>query len=210
MSSSKSCTATFNASLPSVIQAYPSADNVVQNSTADASKANQVVSNYPVTVGCWFSYTFDGIYLFNWCFFSLLKFDVQSQIQGRTIKKATLRLHVYQLRGDIAQSPQLRLSAMASYWNPATITFNSYKNMQIYLSGQVVKYHPNSSVLPIDFDVTTIVQSWANGTMYNYGFTIEPYNVIFPGYSSYQTTDFQSLEYWWNSTQRPLLIVEFQ
>jgi hypothetical protein len=191
------------------ITAYSSYDNYVSYSSADPNVANTVFASGDLPVGINYFYTFIGTWDFLW-WSSALKFDVQSQIAGRNISKATLRLYVYMLRGEFSITPQIQMNAIASDWNPNTLTYHVYENMQIYLDGQVVKDAPVSAVVPFDFDVTYIVQQWASGNWPNYGFLLQPLNHVNLYTNSLQATSFQSLEYYNNSNQRPQLLIEFQ
>ena len=188
-----------------VLAAY---DNYVSYSSADDNTANTVFPSGDLAVGVNFYYSLLGWDYLYWA--SALKFDVQSQISGRAIKKATLRLYVYMLRGEFSITPQIKLSAIATDWNPNTLTYHVYENMLIYNNGQVVKDAPVSAVVPFDFDVTYIVQQWASWNFNNYGFLLEPLNYQELGHESYQATSFQSLEYYYYANQRPQLIIEFQ
>jgi hypothetical protein len=190
------------------ITSYSSYDNTVCYSSAIPEYANTVYSNSQLGVGYDFFTSLVG-----WDFIfraSTIKFDVQAQISGRTISKATLRLYVYALRGDFSITPQIRLNALATDWNPNTLTYNIFESMQRYLAGEVVKEAPFSSSVPFDFDVTTIVQNWASGAWPNYGFMLYPEGHYYPGGPSLQGTLFQSLEYYYNANQRPQLLIEFQ
>ena len=80
---------------------------------------------------------------------SALKFDIQSQIAGRTITKATLRLYVYSLRGEFSITPQIIMSAIATDWNPNTLTYHIYETMLIYNDGQVVEDAPVAAACPL-------------------------------------------------------------
>ncbi len=190
------------------ITAYSSYDNYVSYSSADDATANTVFPSGDLAVGVNFYYSLLGWDYLYWA--SALKFDVQSQIAGRNIAKATLRLYVYLLRGEFSITPQIKLSAIATDWNPNTLTYNIYENMLIYNDGQSVKNAPVSAVVPFDFDVTYIVQQWASGVFNNYGFLLEPLNYQNLGHESYQATSFQSMEYYYSSNQRPQLLIEFQ
>jgi len=190
------------------IAVLPAYDNYVSDSSAEDNTANTVFPSGDLPVGVNFYYSLLGWDYLYWA--SALKFDVQSQISGRSIKKATLRLYVYLLRGEFSITPQIKLSAIASDWNPNTLTYHVYENMLIYNNGQVVKDAPISAVVPFDFDVTYIVQQWASGYFNNYGFLLEPLNYQELGHESYQATSFQSLEYYYYANQRPQLIIEFQ
>jgi hypothetical protein len=193
---------------PSQIQTYASYDNAVAANSLDPSVANTVYQAGPIGVGCMYVAALPS----GWnslCYASALKFDVQQDIAGRSIKSATLRLHVDQLRGDFSVTPQMELSAFGQNWNPATLTWNVMAGMQFYTAGWVVKSAPSTGAVPVDFDVTTIVSNWASGWFGNYGFALVPSNSYYPGWSSVQFTTFQSLEYWWVWGERPLLIIEF-
>jgi len=192
----------------SSISAYASYDNGVMTSSLDSTVATKVFSNSMLGVGYEYLWNFAG-YDYS-AAGSAIKFNVQSQISGRTIAKATLRLYVYALRGDFSVTPQIRVNAFAADWNPSTLTWNTWLPLTYHTAGQALKNAPSGSALPLDFDVTTIVQNWASGTWGNYGFKLYPTNHSYPGDTSLQTTYFQSLEYYYQGDQRPQLLVEFQ
>ena len=200
--------ATFTILPASNITAYATYDNSMTYISNVPSAATTVHSNSQIAVGYDFLWNFLG-YDYSVAV-SAIKFNVQSQIQGRSIAKATLRLYVYALRGDFSITPQIRVKAFASDWSPSALTWNVWQTMQIYNDGAVYMYAPSSSAVPLDFDVTTIVSNWASGYFTNYGFELYPLNHSYPGSSSLQTTYFQSLEYYYAANQRPQLIVEFQ
>ena len=190
------------------LTAYASYDNVVMMSTSIPSWANTVYSNTDLVVGFDFFEKVGGYdYL---TAVSLLKFNIQSQIAGRSIARATLRLHVYVLRGDFSITPRIRLNALSMDWNPNTITWNIWQTMLHYLAGEVTLNAPSSGALPMDFDVTTIVRNWASGTFNNYGLQLFPEGHFYPWDSSFQATHFQSLETYNSQSTRPQLIIEFQ
>jgi hypothetical protein len=190
------------------IAVLPAYDNYVSYSSADPNVANTVFPSGDLPVGVDFFYSLVGWDFLFWA--SALYFNCDSQIAGRNISKATLRLYVYLLRGEFSITPQIRLSAFATAWNPNTLTYNIYENMYIYNDGQSVKDAPVSAVVPFDFDVTYIVQQWASGNWPNYGFLLDPLNYQNLGDTSLQATSFQSLEEYYNLNQRPQLIIEFQ
>ncbi len=141
---------------------------------------------------------------------STLKFDVQPQIAGRLIRSATLRLWVHELRSDFTVSPQIRVSAFANDWDPATLTWNTWAQLQCQLSSEARQTAPSTSDQPVDFDVTTIVRNWASGAFGNYGLRlmVDPW---YPGHTpSLGTTLFESLETRDAASHRPQLIVNFQ
>jgi len=189
------------------ITAYSSYDNTVCSS-GDGTYADTVYWGTELGVGYDYFWSLVG-----WDFIfraSALKFDVQSQISGRSIKKATLRLYVYTLRGDFSITPYIRMSAFASDWNPNTLTCNIFETLLKYTSGEVVKEAPASYSVPYDFDATYIVKQWASGAWPNYGIMLVPEGHYYPGGPSLQGTLFQSLEYYYYANQRPQLLIEFQ
>jgi hypothetical protein len=198
---------TFTIAAPGEISAYASADNGVAYASQSSAIANTVYQSTQNGAGCDWSYTIIGTYDF-FCAGTAFKFDVQSQIAGRTVQQATLRLYVYALRGDFSFTPYMRLRAFGAAWNPATLTWNNMPGT--YTTGEIVTAAPVSGAVPMDFDVTAIVQNWASGAWTNNGFQLYPVIPNPPGYTSLETTWFQSLEYWYASDQRPRLIVTFQ
>jgi hypothetical protein len=183
-------------------------DNTVMSSSSDAAVANTVYGSSPLAVGYDFQAKpsgYDSI-----LGVAALRFDVQSQIQGRGIARATLRVFVHTLRGDLSAMPLIRVNAFASDWNPFILTWNAWQTMQVQDTGAATLPAPSSSAAPLDFDVTTIVRNWASWTWGNYGFQLYPLNHSYPGTTSLQTTLFQSLESYRAADERPQLIIEFQ
>ena len=199
----------FTIEQPSSLTAFASHDNGLMKSDMKPSLENQVFANSEIGAGVDYYWLIYGGYNYS-LVASLLKFDIQSQITGRNIKSAKLRLYVYALRGDFNVTPRIKAAAIHSEWNPSTITYTKFTNMQVYSSNQVIEYAPNTSVVPFDFDVTGIVQRWASGTWNNNGFMLYPYSPTYPGRYSYQTTYFQSLEKYNKWEERPQIIIEFE
>jgi uncharacterized repeat protein (TIGR02543 family) len=190
------------------LAAVASYDNTVLYSSSDGSWANTVYADTPLAVG--FDYQANGAGYEHTEAASALLFDVQSRIAGRSIARATLRLYVHTLRGDLAVTPQIRVSALASLWNPSTLTWNAWKTLLVQTAGASTRDAPSGTGVPVDFDVTTIVRNWASGTWNEYGLQVEPLNHSYPGSTSLQTTRFQSLERSDDPAKRPRLIIEFQ
>jgi hypothetical protein len=114
------------------------------------------------------------------------------------------------LRGDFGITSQIRVNAFSTDWNPSTLTYNTWASLYAYTSGKTRQAAPSDSVLPLEFDVTTIVRNWASGTFNNYGLRIMV-NPVCPGDTpSLGTTYFQSLETHTSSTTRPHLTINFQ
>jgi hypothetical protein len=171
-------------------------------------EANTVYFDGPLEVGVDYLRTASGYDVRQAA--AALLFDVQAQLAGRDIARATLRLYVRTVRGDLSVTPLIRVSAFASLWNPATLTWNAWGAMQVHASGAASREAPASPSLPFDLDVTTIVRNWASGSWLNYGFQVDFLGHAYPGETSLQKTRFQSLEDHADPSRRPQLIVEFQ
>jgi hypothetical protein len=199
---------TFTVLPENTLTAFAAYDNTVTFSSSDASMANTVFGSSPLAVGYDFQARPSGYdYAVS---VGAVRFDVQSQIQGRGIARATLRVFVHTLRGDLSAMPLIRVNAFASDWNPFILTWNAWQTLQVQDAGAVTQPAPSSAAVPLDFDVTAIVRNWASSTWGNYGFQLYPLNHSYPGTTSLQTTLFQSLESFHIADERPQLIIEFQ
>jgi hypothetical protein len=194
---------------PALITAFASFDNGLMASGRDQTLANKVLEKSELGVGCTFLYMFDGTFYDFLCLAAALKFDIQDQIRGRTIRKATLRLDVLHLRGDFLFGPEYKVLAFADSWNPNSLTWNVLETLR-FQNPQLTMRAPNSAA-PVDHDVTEMVQNWASGAGSNHGFLLYPIiPASGPGYNSIQATFFQSLEANKGSANRPKLIIEFE
>jgi len=150
---------------------------------------------------------------------SALKFDLPSQVTGRTVTKATLRLYASEVRKDLtwvnpngptsSMTIQLRVSAFASNWDPASLSWNVWESLGTQGAGEAVATAPNT-LKAVDFDVATIVRNWAAGTWPNFGMKLAADLYPDPGVDSYGITNFYSSVRYNTSDQRPQLIVEYQ
>jgi hypothetical protein len=199
---------TFQILSETTLTAFAAFDNTVMASTHNAQLANMVFFDTPLAVGQDYIGSAPGFETIEAA--SAILFDVQSQIAGRTIVRATLRLFVHTPRGDLSVTPLVRVSAFASMWNPITLTWNAWQTLLVQASGTAVIDAPSGPAIPVDLDVTTIVRNWASSTWNNFGLQIDFLNHVYPGSTSLQTTRFQSLESFDDLGRRPQLIVEFQ
>jgi hypothetical protein len=186
---------------------YALIDNRLQNSSSIQSDANTVYPNGTLGVGTDFFYYIGGYEYLQVA--SLMKFNVQSTIAGKSILEAKLLLHEYILPADFIGI--YRLAAISTSWNPSTVTWNIFMNQMGHYAASAVNFRAIATTdIPLELDVTAIVQKWANGEYSNYGFQIWDPSPINPGYESYQVTDFQSLEVYYDSAQRPKLYIRYQ
>jgi hypothetical protein len=97
--------------------------NSIEFSTDDPSVANQVFEG----VGWIGSYYIIGPYLSSALFFeTLMYFDIDQYIAGKTIQSAELQLQPLDLPVDFGTT--YAVSPLALGWNPATLTWNNCPN----------------------------------------------------------------------------------
>jgi hypothetical protein len=198
---------TFTVTPPSEVSEtfYASADNFVAYNSRNPNAANAVFEQGPLILGS--QYSIVNLFPVRQHHAVLMKFDVQSTITGKTILEAKLRL----FQDNVPPDPRgrFRLNAIASSWSPSTVTWIKWLGMRFYGNGQVDFVALPSTATPIELDVTTIVQKWADGSFANHGLQIwEPAPVPVP--SAEQAVIIQSLDQFRASDKRPQLLIRYQ
>lgn len=185
---------------------FASVDNKIQNVSIDPTSRDTVFEYGDLLVGCvWELYYLDGLPHQTFvCGRSLLWFDVGSLIDGRTIELALLRVYPYSvpLQGDTTYA----VAPILGEWHPDTVTWN---NQPTAASPVDTLPAPVTTALPMEFDVTSTVQEWADGSRTNYGLRLRDLgDSTFP----YLTTDrsiwIESLDYGSTSDRRPQIYLE--
>jgi hypothetical protein len=191
---------------PSEITVYASEDNSLIYSSTDPAPGNTTYRLGSLEVGCNFSVLpFSTEYV---CGEGLMRFPVQSQIAGRTIQSAELRLYPQSIGADLATN--FRVAAVARTWSTTTVTSNNLHNgSEVYLAGQVQRAAPTTTALPFTLDVTSIVRSWANGTFVNNGLLLWD-TATFPALSVLRSVSFDSADDFSDPARRPQLVIRFQ
>jgi hypothetical protein len=186
----------------------------IYTSTADASVEyyNQAPgaanTNYGNDIHLWIGNEwYDGYPLSNdFRYSSLIFFNTGSDLNGKTILSAILRLYVY----DTAVQKDGRYVAygIALTWNEGTVTWNNKPTW--WLAPNTEAYAPQINDEFTEWDVTEIVQYWANGDRINYGFYVEDVQVPYVCYmcADSQITKYISSEYT-NASYRPKLVVTY-
>jgi hypothetical protein len=191
---------------PSEITVYANEDNTLIFSSTDPTLANTTYRFGSLEVGCNFSVLPLGTEYV--CGEGLMRFPVQSQIAGRSILSAELRLYPQSIGAD--QQTNFRLAAVARTWSTTTVTSNSLHNgSEVYSGGQVLRAAPTTTVLPYTFDVTTIVRNWASGTFANNGLLMWD-TATFPLNSVLRSVAFNSADSFADPATRPQLVIRFQ
>ena len=188
---------------PTSVTVYASNDNRVATATSDPKAIDTVVQGGIIGAG-WQSNEYGTVGTG-----TVFKFDLPSQVNGRTIAKATLRLYVSDPPREVLATPQLRLSAFAADWSPSVITWNICTALPCHAAGEALVPAPTASG-PLDFDVTTIVANWVSGTWNNYGLKLMADQPAPGMMGRIATTWFYSLEYNNTADERPKLIVEYR
>ena len=179
------------------------ADNLVMASNADGTLADKAFPRAENGVGCNWQYsTLTGIQLFT-CASSLIYFDVNADISGKTVSSATLKLYPEIL--PASYTTQYALWAIFDNWSEG-VTWNTQP--QVYAGS--IRFNQPTSSLPLQIDVTTIVQNWANGTFNNFGFLLEDTKYNFPFETHLRASFFCSKEGVPGCTRPPELVITYQ
>jgi hypothetical protein len=187
---------------------FASFDNMVINNTSDPSTADRVSPSAELDVGSKYFYRTGGEYT-ALQYASLMKFDVQSVIAGKTILEATLSLYQFVLPADF--DGQFKLAAIQTSWDPSTISWKTWSDLgEPYPDGRLDFAALQPVETPLEFDVTSIAQKWADGTLENNGFQIWEPNPVPPGHDAIQTLEIQSLEVFRGEATRPQLFIHYR
>ncbi|MFH2144337.1 MAG: DNRLRE domain-containing protein [Bacteroidota bacterium] len=168
---------------------YTQKDASISTSTPDSNNGNSTT---------FYSYLFEG--KIGVMQRSLIEVDLSSIPQGSTILNATLKLSgVNHLGGN-----ESYLSAITDIWDENTVTWNNQPTYDKYMS----VYLPNSTYPTEDYsvDITTICQSWTDGTVANNGLILRIGPVLFLGTNqlSFASSDYA------DSTKWPYLEVTYE
>ncbi len=147
------------------IEFIPTYDNLVVYEANDESKANIVYAESNNGIGNNFHYSDSNF----WHYASLLWFDLSS-LSGKTVKSASLILYPTTLAApvtDAYNATYYELRAIADFWNPLTVTYNSRPD---YYTGYYEPFNVPLSTVPVILDVFLPVNYWVNGDYPNYGF----------------------------------------
>ena len=189
---------------PSEITVYATEDNSLIYNSVDRSWGSRVFNSGKLNLGCNFIRIPANVQI--WCASAAIKFGtLQNQINGKNIKKATLRLYISHLPEDVGTT--YAVNAFSSAWSTNSITFGDHPDF--YASPQTNIEPPVTSAIPYDIDVTSIVLNWAEGRP-NHGLLLRELESNLPSSTVYRLTLFESLEDNSGSGRRPQIIVEFQ
>jgi fibronectin type III domain protein len=187
---------------------FASFDNMVINNTSDPNTADRVSPSAELDVGSKYFYRTGGDYT-ALQYASLMKFDVQSVIAGKTILEATLSLYQFVLPADF--DGHFKLAAIQTSWDPSTTSWKTWSAMgEPYPDGRLDFAALQPVETPLEFDVTAIVQKWADGTLENNGFQIWEPSPVPPGHDSNQALEIQSLEVFRGEGTRPQLFIHYR
>lgn len=163
------------------------ADTFIQkdNSTANYGNNDELLSG--------------GSYLGSGYERAMYRFDIENSgiASGATIVSAVARFYVISFN----HSSSVTLHQVTADWDEATVNWDNIANdINITPSGSISSGTPSGQY--VEVNITSLVQSWINGAVENYGLTIAP--SLFNGSA---TSRYTSKEYG-NSSQRPELIIK--
>ena len=214
-SSSPSSPSAPSTPTPTSVTLQASAHVTVMMDSRNDTEANQF---HPWT-GLSIGHEFLGSDGYRRSFGSALKFNLPSQVTGRSVTKATLALYVEDLRGDLtlynpdgptaSMNIQLRANAFTDNWDPASLSWNVWASLGVQSAGEGLAYAPNQKG-PVNFDITAIARNWASGTWPNRGIKLAADQYPDPGVKALGTTTFCSPSTPPPSCQRPELVIEYQ
>ena len=187
----------------SSLDATPTRLNIVRMTYLTPSYAGQVFNNpSPFRIGRNHFYTSSGGFSYSDLddYRAYIYFDINSQITGKNIKKATLKMYV-NLKPDMNAGHSFEVALAAGAWTSTGLTYNNQP--YYYTSPVVTQSTPSASGVWWEVDVTNLVKLWANGTAVNNGFTIRDPSIYIP----YSTVDFSCS---FSNSTKPVLSIEFQ
>lgn len=185
---------------------YATADNTVVASSADPSLQTQVFSN-ALAVGC--DFAIGDAFSDYVCRSAVLEFaDLRERIADATITSATLKLYPEVLPADYQTT--YVVNAVAEPWDSNTLTWENQP--QVFTGVMNEQSPPTSVTLPLEFDVTAIVQNWADGSWPDHGLLVwdSALNRGFPTLSVVRSTYFEHLEGYSTPGRRPQLEIVIQ
>ncbi len=184
------------------ITVYATAANTLWWTDPPSSAANNVYRTGYVGVGNIFSVTMGGA---NFYATALQFSDILSQISGKTISSATLKLYAWDLA--IVPSPY-RSAAYAGAWSPNTITANN--SPDLHDSDWSYQMPPGMRGGVMELDVTQIVKKWQAGTWSNNGLYVNDPSYTWPPSDQYRLTQFESDDTYTTAAHRPQIYIVFQ
>jgi len=191
---------------PSTTQEFlATRDNVVAYNSLDSNVQTTVYQFTSLEVGCMFLY--NAMYGYDvLAEASLLYFDVASTISGKTILQATLKLYPFMLPGD--WNTVYRVYGLNRSWSGSTVTWDNCPGWYSYPYAEASL--PVTTDIALEWDVTEIVQAWANGSRIYYGLIVWDPNTT-PSYTpALRITSFESMDYYYDVDRRPLLEIEYK
>ncbi|MDD4223854.1 MAG: chitobiase/beta-hexosaminidase C-terminal domain-containing protein [Candidatus Cloacimonetes bacterium] len=139
----------------------------------------------------------------SWQIDALVWFDLSSVPSSSTVASATLKLYYYEYKDNDPAGRTLSLFRALQPWNEATVTWN---NQPAYAAvASATGTVPASTFNWMDWDVTSDVQAFVNGTNANHGWKVTdlvPWNDYNIPISYFRSREYVS------TNQRPVLEVQ--
>jgi hypothetical protein len=216
MDRSRSVTVDFGKLPSGTVTIFSEYDNCLYKSSTSTGPENTIYNNSDLAVGSiWQWWPAFEYWSYDW-WASALFFPI-SQVSGRTIKSAVLRLYPRNDPDNVVadRSIKYEVRAYSSGWNPDTVTWNTAIGLTTHAEGAQQAYPPLTATLPMEFDVTSIVRQWASEAWPNQGFKLWMYNNNYGNPNNYFGT-FRALSicsrevYDGNTNRRPQLVIDYE
>ena len=123
-----------------------------------------------------------------------IKFDLSSLADAISIEHAYLRLYIYSPNATRA----LRVSQVTSNWSEYEVTWNTRPSFTTVGAVETM-CHKNTNEW-LEWDITSFVDSWINGSAENYGIQIDQ--------TASRRAYFYTSDYTDNPSLRPMLVLE--
>jgi chitodextrinase len=186
----------------------PVYDNIVYVNNIIPSEADTAYQLGPLPVGCNWTYDYLMDYQGLVCGQGLVQFNLSS-LAGKTIGSAILKLKASSI--GVGYYPRMwHVRALASTWDPSTVTWNIVENFQYYLASEILLYPPGyyGQSTSFEINVTSIVKNWINGTWSNYGLIFGSEDYTWPYTTSFDLFELYSLED--TGQEWPELVITYQ
>jgi hypothetical protein len=97
-----------------------------------------------------------------------MKFDLSHISQGTIVRKATLRLWIY----DVKDPGLVEFYTVQGTWHEDSLTYNTQDGLSLLPRfSRYFENHPDQTY--VDIDVTSLVQEWVNGSIPNDGISMK-------------------------------------
>lgn len=160
---------------------YPTNDTDISHMTPDINYGSDVTNDVRNEYG----------WVPGWASDILIRFDLSSLPSGTLILSAVLKQYYWNFQGNTPAGRSLNLYRITSDWDESMVTWNTQpSNAMLPTTNATVPSSPGSWM---EWNVTTDVQNFVNGSKLNFGWKVTDENSW--GWTDIPITSFRSKEY---------------